>query len=223
MKFSSKFSFLLVSLILIIPIVTNKSFSYRYENLSVVQTRITDLSWPPESELGNLKYGESTEFSCSTKYEIINNNSEFSVYSGSFPYFIPRINASFVDPILEVGISYIFLAAGGYIKIKEGIDEKNSYINFFVENYYNETLPLGNYTLWYDVTHADELILSPFYSFINVTENQILITHQGINKTLTYPELVETNITNYRLVSTIAIIVGCLLVKRKIELSNSPN
>ncbi|MCE7738247.1 MAG: hypothetical protein KAU62_04425 [Candidatus Heimdallarchaeota archaeon] len=84
-----------------------------------------------------------------------------------------------------------------------------------MENYYNETLPLGNYTLWYDVTHADELILSPFYSFINVTENQILITHQGTNKTLTYPELVETNITNYCLVSTIAILVGCLLVKRK--------
>lgn len=116
---------------------------------------------------------------------------------------------------MEVGISYIFLPATGYIKIKEGIDKKIGGINFVVDNYYNKTLALGNYTLWYDVIAADELILSPFYSFINVTENQILITHQGINKTSTYPELVETNVTNYHLVYTIAILVGCLLVKRK--------
>ena len=223
MKITRKLNFLLISILLLHSTILLESTSLPTEEQRVIQTRITKMSWPFSSELRELKSGVYTEFKCDVEYEIINNYSRISIYVGSFPYFIPRINASFEDSSLEAGISYIFLPMGGNVYIESGIEKKSAGITFTISNHNNHTIPSGNYTFWYGVTHEDVITLSPFYTTINASKDYVIINHQGTNQTLTYPEE-ETSETNFGFFYVIFAILVCHIItklkRKKIQLEN---
>lgn len=212
MKFSLKFCFFLISIFLFISASQIQSSLPEIKEVDIIQTRITEISWPFESEVES----DWTIFSCDITFEIMNNNSGFYVHVGGLPYFIPRINASFVETSLDVGISYVFVTISTDILIKEGIEKRKTGLSFYIFNYRNSTLALGNYTIWYGVrSEPFDFELDPFYTIINVTENKVLITHQGTNETVTYPEEETPSTTSSFLSFSSLLLLNCLVIFRK--------
>ncbi len=206
-------------MILIFQILFSVTSSSYPADLDEIYTKIKNISWPPDYDLNPHSSDIYTDFYFETKYQIINNGSRIHAYINKAPYFIPRMNTSLVNSSLNPGISYVFLTVSGDIFIEEGISNRTGGIGFCIPEYRNETLPLGNYTFWYDVIDILKytIQLIPFYTTINVTENQIKITHQGFDTTITYPE--QLNETSISQISGITIIILFLVIKKRKKVS----
>ena len=215
-----KIKYLFLSLVLISSLTFSVN-SYYFDDLPILYTRITQISWPPDYEIDTFSLGVYTRFSFDADYEIINNGSKFTITVHRLPYIIPRMNASLVNSSLNTAISYVFLDPVFDITFNEGTKNVSSGISFYVDYYSNQTFPLGNYTFWFDVTSdlKYELQLIPFYTTINITEHQVIITHHGINTTKTYPE--QTNEISFSLISGLT--VSVILIMRKIRKKVSTN
>ena len=208
-----KFKYLFLALIKILSLVLSVNSSYYSNDLPVLYTRITQISWPPNYDIDSYSFGNYTKFHFETDYEIMNNGSKISVTVHRAPYIIPRMNASLVDSSLNPGISYVFVYPVYDVVFNEGISKVSSGISFSVGDYSNQSFPLGNYTFWFDVT-ADlkyYLQLIPFYTTVNITENQVIITHQGINEKIIYPE--QTTEISFSFISSLTVFI--ILIRRK--------
>ena len=207
----------LLSLTLIFLVIYGVN-SYHYSNdFDIIYTQITYVSWPPNYHFNPPLISLYTDFSFQSKFQIINNGSKINAHINKAPYLIPRMNACLINTSLEPVISYVFLDVGGDIVIEEGITNITRDIGFSISDYRNQSLPLGNYTFWFDIIDVlkYEIKLIPFYTTINVTENQVIIIHQGINTTITYPEKInETDIT---LISSITALVVLLISRKKLK------
>ncbi len=204
-----------LSLVLISYLTFSVSSNYCLDDFPTLFSRITQISWPPDYEIESSSSDPFTRFSFATDYEIINNGSKFVITVHRAPYIIPRMNASLVNSSLNPAISYEFLWPVFDVTFNEGVTNVSSGISFSVGDYSNQTFPLGNYTFWFDVTSGlkYELQLIPFYTTINITENQVIITHQGKNVTITYPE--QTKEISFSLISTLTAYVILIMRKRR--------
>ncbi len=179
--------------------------------------RITSISWPPSYEIKHKPEpdGNRTDFSFETKYQIINNGSRIQTASGNYPYIIPKMNTSLENSSLSPILGYGFYPVVVDVFFEEGITNVTSEIIFSIFNYTNQALPLGNYTFWYDVLNSlkETIQLIPFYTTINITENQVIIKHQGTNVTIIYLE--QTNEISVSLISSLLVFVILILRKRR--------
>lgn len=200
---------------MICSLALNVNSSYYIDDLPVLYTQITQISWPPNYDIDSYSFGTYTKFSFEAEYDIINNGSKFTVTVHRGPYIIPRMNASLVNSSLNPSISYVFVYPVYDVVFNEGIRKVSSGISFSVGDYSNQSFPLGNYTFWFDVVPElnYDLQLTPFYTTINITENQVIITHQGINEKITYPE--QTTEISFNLISSLTVLLTLIRRKRR--------
>lgn len=209
-----KIKYLFLSLVLISSI-TCSADSYYFDDLHILYTRITQISWPPDYKIDTFSLGVYTRFSFAADYEIINNGSKLVITVHKIPYIIPRMNASLVNSSLNPAISYVFFWPIFDVTFNEGITNVSSGISFSVAYYSNQTFPLGNYTFWFDATSDLNYVIQllPFYTTINITENHVNITHHGTNKTITYPE--QTTEISFNLISSLIVFIIPIRRKRR--------
>ncbi len=197
---------------MIFSLALSVNSSYYSDDLPILYTQITQISWPPNYDIDTYSFGTYTKFLFETDYEIINNGSKITVTVHRAPYFIPMMNASLVDSSLNPGISYVFVYPVYDAVIKEGISKISSGISFSVGDYSNQSFPLGNYTFWFDAPDLKyDLQLIPFYTTINITENQVIITHQGTNEKIIFPE--QTTEISFSFISSLTVLI--ILIRRK--------
>lgn len=203
---SFKYLFLSVLLISSIVFVVNPCYS---DDINTVYSRIIRISWPPEHEIDSGSSGDYTRFYFDADYQIINNGSSFVITVRSAPYIIPRMNTSLVNSSLNSGMSYVFLWPVWDVTIEKGITNKSTSVSFYISEYANQTVPLGNYTFWFDTVSnlGNELLIIPFYTTLNITDCKTIITHQGTNTIITYPEQInETSISFISILTTFVIL-----------------
>lgn len=93
-----KFKYLFLALVMIFSLALSVNSSCYFDDLPVLYTQITQISWPPNYVVDSYYSSGTiyTEFHFETDYEIINNGSKFVVTIHQAPYIIPRMNASLV-------------------------------------------------------------------------------------------------------------------------------
>ncbi|NPD89044.1 MAG: hypothetical protein HGN29_09975 [Asgard group archaeon] len=207
----------IVSLIVLAPIRSTAEDEY-------LIVRIMDADYPIRA---NMHEDENlTGFTVTMDIQIENpSSSPIIVPFVCAPFPFPYLRTNLRDKSLKVFQSiYIEWVAGEYA-VQSGIKNETYKFYFEIDNYVNDSLPIGNYKMWFDYTNCS---LSPVpviteKMYIDVTETSVTYYFDWNNTsrivspkiTLEVNYLLTSLITTFFLVSLV--IKSCNLKKKKVD------
>ncbi|NPD87574.1 MAG: hypothetical protein HGN29_02555 [Asgard group archaeon] len=178
--------------------------------------RVLDAEYPPRVRAS--EQGDYTLFSFTLQIQI--ENPTQSVIQGPYvcsPIPFPRLQTNLENKSLEVSATMVLEGTVGNLSIQPGNRNESKYFGIHVENYVNESLPLGVYELWFDFTNCSYVPVPVVTEkmFIFVTPSNITYYFEYNDETrVVSPSLQETNF------SVSVFISFFIVVAIKLNLSN---
>jgi hypothetical protein len=208
------FLFISILLICLNPILCTKG-----QTLLPLEIRITELSYPPivtihdEDDPINFR----VSYALDVKYDLENPNDEaVTVWMGmcySLPFY--HINATFKESGLKIMYSHWGFAMLCSQSFEPGLKaNQSSRVKFMIESYTEEELPIGFYTIWFDIHYFNVFyptIVS--HAFMNITEKNVKIIIQSENRTDVYTRRV--NIEHSSIFLSLIAVTIVIFQKRK--------
>lgn len=189
-----RLKWIVISLILTSFTILAPIQSYAEDEYLVV--RIVDADYPPETYVHKDK--DNTGFIINVHYQVENPTSSPIIIPYSCgPYPFPYIRINLRDKSLRVIRHYLIEWVAGETTLQPGYRNGSYMIYFVIENYVNESLPLGNYKFWFDYTNCSSspvpVITEKLY--LDVTENSVAYYFDYNNETRIVSSLQQTNYT----------------------------
>ena len=197
----NSYSHRIILFVSIILIFSNPVCYIKGQTLLPLEIRIIELSYPPvvthHDEQDPIHY--YIRYGIDVKYELENpNNEAVTIWMGncySLPFY--HINASFEEEELRILYGHSAYTMVCSQSFESGIKTNQSTrINFAIESYTEEELPLGFYTMWIDIDYADvyfPTIIS--YAFMNITKKGVEVRIEWGEKSDFYPCKVELGLS----------------------------
>ncbi|NPD88531.1 MAG: hypothetical protein HGN29_07395 [Asgard group archaeon] len=160
-------------------------FSLASTSEIILYTRITDISFPPIlSDTNNFQF---TDFDFTYTLEIINpTETTVIVTTPNTNLILVRGNCTLENNqyFWIVGDPYIPQPAESEHHLEPGVTKMERIFIIHINEPQLETIPNGNYTIWVILVHENEIPYYSYLSFLNVTDDEISVTHEGTNSTL---------------------------------------
>ena len=205
-----KWEIVVLLLISFITLVPNRTFAE--EEYLII--RIVDADYPPETYVHKDK--DNTGFIINVHYQVENPTSSPIIIPYSCgPYPFPYIRINLRDKSLRVIRHYLIEWVAGETTLQPGYRNGSYMIYFVIENYVNESLPLGNYKFWFDYTNCSTspvpVVTEEMY--IDVTETSVTYFFDYNNETRIVSSLQQTYYPESLLVFTF--LFGVNVYKRR--------
>ena len=206
--------FISVLLIYLNPVLCTNS-----QALLPLEIRITELSYPPivtihdEDDPINLH----VRYALDVKYDLENPNDEAVIVWMGMCYSLPfyNINATFEESGLKILYDHWGLAMLCSQSFEPGLKaNQSSRVYFEIDSYKEEELPIGFYTIWFDIHYYNVFyptIVS--HAFMNITDENIEIIIESENSTDIYTR--EVKIEHRYLIFPLIATTILVLQKRK--------
>lgn len=185
-------------------------------NTTTIISKIVNMGLPENIDISQA-FEEST-FLMSVDY-IIENPSNETVFVGCGYTPIYRLKVDAILPEEELNITIL---KGGYaifinISIDPGIISVNTSFQFVLKPYIKTYLPVGNYTFWIDFSEDCDgnYSLVPLKSFLNITEEEIFITHEADGEIHTYDRITVRETNFYLLSFMLSIFIVVIYSKKR--------
>ncbi|MCG3217076.1 MAG: hypothetical protein KAS63_10145 [Candidatus Heimdallarchaeota archaeon] len=178
---------LLISFITLVPIRTFAEDEY-------LIVRIVDADYPPSVKVQEDKH--RTTFTFFIDYQTENpTSSPINVTYVCGPYPFPYLRTNLRDKSLKATHIFSVQWPAGETSIQPGFRNDSQYLSFRVENYVNESLPLGTYELWFDYTNCSSspvpVVTEKMY--IDVTETSVTYYFDYNNESRVVSSLQQTD------------------------------
>ncbi|MCG3220197.1 MAG: hypothetical protein H7641_02355 [Candidatus Heimdallarchaeota archaeon] len=193
-------------------------FQVSAEEEEYLIVRIVDAEYPPRVYIREER--NYTGYTFTVVYQIENPTSlPITIPYVCGPYPFPYLRTNLRDKSLRVFLGFIIEWVAGETIIQPGFREDSYKFGFEIENYFNESLPLGNYKMWFDFTNCSfspvPVVTEKMY--IDVTETSVTYYFDYNNETrIVYPRQI-INGANFFFISTI---LSLVLINRVIRKNN---
>ena len=199
---------LLISFITLVPIRTFAEDEY-------LIVRIVDADYPPSVKVQEDKH--RTTFTFFIDYQTENpTSSPINVTYVCGPYPFPYLRTNLRDKSLKATHIFSVQWPAGETSIQPGFRNDSQYLSFRVENYVNESLPLGTYEIWFDYTNCSSspvpVVTEKMY--IDVTENSITYYFDYNNETRVVSSLQQTSSYSLSILGSFFLVLA-VIINRK--------
>ena len=156
--------------------------------------RVVDADYPPSVKVQEDKH--RTTFTFFIDYQTENpTSSPINVTYVCGPYPFPYLRTNLRDKSLKATHIFSVQWPAGETSIQPGFRNDSQYLSFRVENYVNESLPLGTYEIWFDYTNCSSspvpVITEKLY--LDVTETSVTFYFDYNNETRIVSSLEKTS------------------------------
>ena len=179
--------------------------------------RVVDADYPPSVKVQEDKH--RTTFTFFIDYQTENpTSSPINVTYVCGPYPFPYLRTNLRDKSLKATHIFSVQWPAGETSIQPGFRNDSQYLSFRVENYVNESLPLGTYEMWFDYTNCSSspvpVITEKMY--IDVTETSVTYYFDYNDESRIVSSLQETNyLSIFFIIPPISIAVSYMRWKQR--------
>jgi hypothetical protein len=185
-------------------------------NTTMIVSKIVNMEVPENLDFSQA-FEEST-FIIYVDYQIENpTNDSVLIGCSTAPIFRLKIDALFTEEELNITSLQPENPTIYFITLEPGILSVNTSFRFMLKPYYKTYLPKGNYTFWIDFHEScsGNFSLVPLKSFMNITEEEIFISHEADGKIQTFDRITVID-TNFYMISIIlSIPILSIFLKRR--------
>jgi len=184
---------------------------------TLIISKIVNMNVP--SNIAVSQAHEESTFLMEVDYIIENpTNDSILISCCSTPIYRLKIDALLEEEEMNITIQEGVNPIDFEINIEPGIIMVNTSFTFLIKPYIKAYLPVGNYTFWIDFPDCctGNFSLVTLKSFMNVTEEDIFITHETDTNIYTYKRItvIETNFYLMPVIMSISIIIICLKIQK---------
>ena len=177
--------------------------------------RIVNAKYPPSVTLH--KDYNSTSFEFVLSFQTINpTSSEIVVPYICAPFPFPYLRTNLRDKSLEVKLRFWVQWIAGDYAILPGTINESHFLSFEVFNYFNKSLPIGTYEMWFDYTNCSvspvPVVIEKMY--VDVTETSITYYFDYNNETRVVSSLQQTSSYSLSILGSFFLVLA-VIINRK--------
>lgn len=175
---------------------------------------IIDANYPPFASIH--EDDDVTFYGIDLVYQVENptdNDVRVDTWCSPFPF--PHLSTNLENESIVIYCVMVLEWPVGTYYIPPGIRNDTFYFEILAENYLEETLPIGEYSLWFDYTNCSIVPIPVIVEklIINITENNVTYFFEHDNREDVYT--LET--TNYGIYSLCTVLIFATFVQRKMR------